>query len=49
MLLGDRPIGKGVPVDRLDKACRALKQCHKSRSFDPLIVESKKTIILFAR
>jgi len=29
MLLGDRPIGKGVPVDRLDKACRALKQCHK--------------------
>lgn len=29
MLLGDRPIGKGVPVDRLDRACRALKQCHK--------------------
>merc|ERR1712025_272351 len=29
MLLGDKPIGRGVPVDRLDRACRALKQCHK--------------------
>ena len=29
MLLGDKPIGKGVPVDGLDRACRALKQCHK--------------------
>ena len=29
MFLGDREVGKGAPVDQLDKACRSLKQCHK--------------------
>ena len=42
MFLGDREVGKGAPVDQLDKACRSLKQCHKCAQGEFLICKKSR-------